>query len=249
MRAKARGQAEKVRQTGTTGKERENMTTMTIKSDAVLRQDVEEELTFEPKVKAAHIGVSAENGVVVLSGHVGTYSERWEAERAVLRVQGVRGLANELQVELAPLHLRDDHSVTRAVVDALEANLMVPEGVQVKVYNGLVTLMGEVEWQFQRQAAEAAVRHLVGVQGVMNTISLKPQAQIDQKALHKEISRAFHRHASLDAERIQVETEGKKVILRGKVRSWAEHEDAEKAAWAIQGVEQVDNKLELSYET
>jgi osmotically-inducible protein OsmY len=216
-----------------------------MKDAGELRRDVLEELEFEPSLDAASIGVAADEGVVTLTGHVPTYAERITAERAVKRVGGVRGVANDLTVELWPGTDRDDTAIAQAALNALEWNTLVPdEAITVTVDNGWVTLEGEVEWKHQADAAFTAVANLSGVRGVSNLVTLRPR--VYPTTVEKRIRSAFQRSASLDANRVHVETVGSRVILRGVVRSWAEHEDAERAAWAVPGVTMVENELMVS---
>lgn len=223
------------------------MTTAPLSTDQTLQGSVQEELTFDPRVNAAHIGVIAQGGVVTLTGKVPTWLERWEAERAALRVAGVMGLVNSLEVDLPATHQRDDADLAEAAVNALASNVLVPQGrVRVNVHAGVVSLEGGVDWQYQRQAAEAAVRPLIGVRGTINMLTVQhTAAPANARDVKKEVTRAFHRHATLDAARLHVEVRGNTVTLSGTVRSWAEHQDAEQAAWATPGVGAVLNKLTL----
>jgi osmotically-inducible protein OsmY len=188
-------------------------------SDLELQWAVMEELKWEPRVNPAHIGVSVKNGVVTLTGHVSSYAEKYAAERAAKRVRGVRAVANEIDVKLPGSSRITDEDIATAAVNALRSNVAVPaDRVKVTVNKGWVTLEGEVEWQYQRIAAENAVRYLPGVTGVTNLIVVKPRAApTDLKA---KIEEALKRAAELDASRITVEVDGGKVILRGTVRSW-----------------------------
>jgi len=209
-----------------------------MKSDSELRRDVERELEWEPGVDERRIGVSVIDGVVTLTGQVSSYAERWKAERTVERVTGVRGIANDLEV--IPTGEQSDTDIARAAVDALKWDITVPsDRIKVKVDKGWVTLTGEANWDFQRRAAERAVRNLTGVTGLTNLITVMPG--VKPQNVKQMIERTFTREAVLDANNIQVEVNGSDVTLRGTVRSWIERHEAEKAAWAAPGVTAVHN--------
>lgn len=209
-----------------------------MKTDNELRLDVERELEWEPSVDERRIGVSAIDGIITLSGSVGSFAEKWNAERAVERVAGVRGVANELQVRTATD--RSDTDIAKAAADRLSWDVMVPEGtVTVEVSNGWVTLRGEVRWDYQRRAAERAVRNLSGVKGITNLVTIQPR--VEPQDVKKRIEETFTRDATLEAQHIAVEVTGREVTLRGAVRSWKERHEAEKAAWAAPGVTSVRN--------
>ncbi|WP_102124688.1 BON domain-containing protein [Deinococcus planocerae] len=223
------------------------MTTTTAQTDLQLQRKVLAALAFEPKVNAADIGVSVHDGIVTLTGRVNSWTQRYDAEHATLRVRGVRGVADEIEVEVPAEHVRGDEDLARSAANVLEANILVPEeGVHVSVRDGLLTLSGEVDLHFQREAAEASVRTLAGVRGVANLLTVRPLEQPGWGQVKQEIALAFTRHATLDANRVQVEVEGGVVTLRGTLRSWAERQDAENAAWAMPGVHQVHNELSIS---
>jgi osmotically-inducible protein OsmY len=215
-----------------------------MKTSAELKTDVMDELMFEPSVDETGIGVAVHDGVVTLSGHVKNYAEKMAAERAVKRVDGVQGIANDLAVQLWPGFQHDDTDIAQAAVHALRWNTWLPENsATVTVKDGWVTLEGSMPWQYQKQEAMLAVQHLRGVKGVINQIVVKPSLQASQ--VERKIQSAFQRTASLDARKVHVETAGSVAILRGTVRSWAEHEDAERAAWSVPGVTAVRNELEI----
>jgi osmotically-inducible protein OsmY len=216
-----------------------------MKSDSELKRDVENELKWEPSVNEAHIGVTVKDGVVALTGHVPFYGEKYAAEKAAKRVYGVKAVADELDVKIPGSAKRTDEDIAQACVNALKTNYSVPdENVKILVRDGWVTLEGQVEWQYQREAAMTAVRYLTGVRGVYNKITLK--TQVTPKDVKDRIVAAFHRHADIDARRIDVEAHEGKVVLHGNVQSWAEKEEAQHAAWAAPGVTAVENQITVT---
>jgi osmotically-inducible protein OsmY len=215
-----------------------------MKTPGELKTDVLDELAFEPSLDEAGIGIAVNDGVVTLTGHVKSYAEKMAAERAAKRVHGVHGIANDLKVELWPGFQHDDTDIAQAAVNALRWNTWLPEGaVTTVVKDGWVTLDGSVPWQYQKIEAGRSVANLQGVKGVSNQIAVQSPVQATQ--VERRVQSAFQRTASLDARQVHVETAGSTVILRGTVRSWAEHEDAERAAWSIPGVTAVRNELAI----
>jgi osmotically-inducible protein OsmY len=213
---------------------------MRMKTDAEVRRNVEAELDWEPSVDAGHIAVAVKDGIVTLTGEVKSYAERWNAERAVERVAGVRGIVNEIQV-LAP-NAQTDVDFAETVAQALKSNALVPDDdITFRVDKGWVTLKGAVRYEFQRRAAERAVRYLPGVKGVVNLIEVKPG--VEPQNVKKQIEDTLKRQAIIDAQNIDVETSDGEVVLTGTVRSWIERHEAEKAAWAAPGVKAVRNDI------
>jgi osmotically-inducible protein OsmY len=219
------------------------MTTATLThTDQEIQTNVMAELRWDPSVPATEIGVLVKDGVVTLTGTVDTYMKKWRAEEVAHRVTGVIAVANEIQVR--SIGERTDSDIAAAAVHALTWNSTIPQGkVHVTVDKGWITLKGDVEWQYQRQEAERAVRRLLGVKGVSNLITVKPAASPSD--LKRKIQDALVRNAQIDADGITVEVEGSKTILKGKVRSWAEREEAERVAWLAPGITSVDNRISL----
>lgn len=210
--------------------------------DIQLRRDIVEELEWEPSVRSEHIGVVVENGVVTLTGFVATYPEKLAAEKAVRRVAGVRGLAEEIEVRLAGAPETSDAQIASRILSMLSYDITVPENhVQVQVEKGWVKLTGKVDWNYQREAVAYITGHMLGVLGVENLIEVRPlptSADVQDRILA-----AFKRSADIDASAISVTTEGSTVHLSGKVLSWMDKRRAENAAWAAPGVSKVEDKL------
>jgi len=213
-----------------------------MRSDMELQKDVAAELKWEPRLREEEIGVTVRDGVVTLTGFVPDYSQRRIAAKAAERVAGVRAVAQELKVKVPDAFHRSDTEIAHQVVNALAWDIEVPhEKIKAKVEDGWVTLEGEVDWQYQRNAAERAVRYLAGIKGVLNVVTIKPHASPDDVARH--IKAALHRSAEADAKKVTVTASDGKVTLTGTVRSWPERADVERAAWSASGVTAVDDRL------
>jgi osmotically-inducible protein OsmY len=216
-----------------------------MKTDIELQHDVMDELKWEPDIRAAEIGVGVTDGVVTLSGYVDSFYKKFSAERAAARVFGVKAVNEDLKVRLPGSLKRSDDDLARTVANVLEWNALVPhERVRIEVRDGLVTLSGEVDWGYQKFAAEDAVRYLMGVVWFNNQITVKPV--VKPQDLEVKIVSAFQRNALLDPRRITVGTRGGLVILRGSVRSWGERAEAQWSAWAAPGVSEVENNIIIS---
>jgi len=218
-----------------------------MRTNEELRADVMEEISWNPELKsiASQIGVASKNGVITLTGAVDSYRKKISAEQAAQKVSGVKVVASDIEVKVEGLGKKTDTDLAEAVKNALRWNSAVEEDqVEVKVDNGWIYLTGKVDWQFQKDSAQRSVECLMGVAGVINSITLKVR-NIDPKDIKVKISEAFHRSATIDSSAVQVETTDHKVTLHGKVRSWAEKKEAENIAWLSPGVQVVDNKIEI----
>ncbi|HEX9563493.1 MAG TPA: BON domain-containing protein [Gemmatimonadaceae bacterium] len=216
-----------------------------MKNDMKLRQDVMDELAYEPSISANEIGVAVKDGVVTLSGAVGSYAQKRAAEHCAERVSGVRALADALEVRLPNALAKSDTDIARAAANALDWDIEVPDSIKVRVENCWLYLDGSATWQFQKAAAERAVRYLTGVRGVTNLVTVKPSKKVSEFDVSDKIRAALRRTADLEANKISVETADGKVTLRGTVRSWAERDDAERAAWSALGVRDVEDRITI----
>jgi osmotically-inducible protein OsmY len=213
-------------------------------TDMKLKQTILDALEFDPSIDAASIGVSVDNGVVTLSGHVPTYFEKMKAEDIAIAIRGVKAIAQEIEVRPAGTHLTADDEIARRVLDVLRWSTTLPaDAVKVKVQGGWLTLTGAVEWNFQREAAARAVRDMSGVKGVTNNIIITPKAT--PADLRDRIERALKRQAELDMNNIRVEVADGAVTLEGKVHSLAERRVAEQAVWAAPGIREVRDRLSV----
>jgi len=211
-------------------------------TDLSLREDVERELSWEPIVRSAEIGVAVRDGVVMLTGSVDSYAVKRAAERAAARVRGVKALSSELEVKPAVSLGRSDPDIAWSAANVLAWNALVPaERIRVAVSQGWVTLEGTVDWRFQRTAAEDAVAELAGVVGVTNLVNVSPPVPVEETK--EQIETALSRNAEVDARRIVVEVRGDCVTLWGAVDSWAQREAVERAAWSAPGVREVSNHV------
>ena len=216
------------------------------RTDTQIQSDVIAELKWDPRVQPNEIGVTVKDGVVTLTGWVDSYTKKWAAEEAAHRVRGVKAVANDIEVRLPSSSERTDADIAAAAVRALEWDAFLPvDRIKVTVSKGFVTLEGSVDWQYQKSDAERVVRRLTGVKGVSNLITVKPR--VAPSELKRQIEQALVRSAETDAQKITVEADGSKVVLKGTVRSWAERQEAERVAWTAPGVTSVDNRITIAF--
>jgi osmotically-inducible protein OsmY len=214
-------------------------------SDMQLKKHVEDELSWEPGVNAAAIGVAVKDAVVTLTGHVPGFAEKRTAEQAVLRIHGVRALANELEVRFLAGSEQTDEDIALKAASALLWHSSIPKDhIKLQVSNGFITLEGTVDWQYQREAAESAVENLLGVKGVYNTVTVQPSHM--RAEVRSEIEAALKRNAEIDARHISVSVLGNRVILSGETDSFLKKITAERAAWKAPGVIWVENNIQVS---
>lgn len=215
-----------------------------MKTDADLQRDVTAELAWDPSVKSTSIGVAVKDGVVTLTGHLGTFADKHAAARALRRVDGVKAIALELDVKLSADHVRSDTDIAAIAQEALQWNTLVPLAkIRLTVDHGWVTLHGEVEWDYQRHSAEKAIRPLMGVVGISNEVTLRASPKV--AGLSRKIAEALTRQAVREAKHIQVDVDGTTVTLTGTVHSWQERAAAQGVAWSAPGVHAVVNELRV----
>lgn len=215
-----------------------------MRTDAQIKNDVLDELAWQPNIDETEIGVTVENGVVTLSGTVNSFSKKLAAEKAVKAVRGVRAVAEDIEVKYGLEYRKTDKEIAKAAADALKWNNSVPEDkISIKVDNGWIYLSGEVQWSYEKEAAKTAVQHLIGVRGVSNAITLKQS--VEPGDIKERIRKALERSAQIEADNIKVTVDGHKVKLRGQVHSLTEKEEARKAAFFAPGVYDVENDLEV----
>jgi osmotically-inducible protein OsmY len=213
-------------------------------NDNQLQKSVQAELSWEPSITAAHIGVAAKEGIVTLTGHVNTYAEKHAAEKATGRVKGVKGVAEELEVRLSFETKRTDEEIAASAVDRLAWDVSVPrDSVKIRVENGWVTMTGQVDWNFQKDAANQDLRRLFGVVGISDHITIKPRVNVSN--LSDDITHALHRSWFFDRDNVSVTASGGKVTLRGSVPTFEDKQVAAWTAWGASGVTDVENDISV----
>ncbi len=218
-----------------------------MKTDAEIQRDVMAELKWEPFINASEIGVAVQNGVVTLSGIVDTYSKKLTAEEAVKRITGVKAVAEDIEVRFVDAAVKSDTEIARRIADSLKWHSAVQEEkIKLTVENGWVTLEGQVDWEYQKNAVKSTIENLAGIKGISDLITVKPT--VTAKDIKLKIASAFHRSAAIDSEKIQIEIIGNKAVLKGKVRSWIEKKEAQDAACNAPGITSVENKLDIDTE-
>lgn len=215
-------------------------------TDRSLHEAVLEALRDEPRVEAGKIAVAVESGVVTLSGTLGTFTEKWAAENAIKTVKGVRGIANELRVDLPGMHVRDDADIAKTIVEVLRWSDALPQTIQAEVHDGFVTLHGSVDWAYQRLDTITAVRRVAGVKGVYNDIAVTPHT-VDPADLRRQIASRFQRLAAFDAKGVEIDVRPNGIVkLSGTVASLAECDEAESAAYSVPGTTEVRNEIRVT---
>lgn len=212
-----------------------------MKIDTDLYADVAAELKDDPSIDSSRIAIGVRDGIVTLNGTVPTYWQKVEAEKAVKRLSGVRAVANELTVELPEEHRRDDVDIARAASEALAWHSDLPDTLKVSVSNRRLTLDGTVDWQFQKQEAERAVKYVTGLKGVTNDIRIRETPKVSD--VRERIRKELERTVDMEANRIAIDTSDGRVVLSGTVHSWYEDDAARRAAWSVPGVRAVDDRL------
>lgn len=211
-----------------------------------LQEEVIEELAYDPRIAADDIAVTIKEGVVTLRGTVPSFNQKWEAEDAVKRIRGVRGIADELTIDLPATHLRTDSDIALAIERRFASNTIVPSSVKFVVKDGRVTLSGEVPWYYQAQEAAYEARRVVGVRDVINIVAVKPVTSLKIDEIKRKIHDAFQRMADLDAKGINVVVSDGTVTLSGSARTWIERDKATQAAWSLPGVVRVENFIGIN---
>lgn len=215
-----------------------------MKHDIEIQKNVMEELKCTPLINVNEIGVIVQNGIVTLTGTADSYPRKVAIEKAVKKVIGVRGIAEDIQVNLTDDHKRTDSELAQIIMNLLEAQNVVPDDhISILVEDSWVTVEGELDWDFQRKLAGNLIENVIGIKGITNNIKLSHKPVSDD--IRDTIMAAFLRNATIDASKIDISIEGNKVVLSGKVNTWLEYEEAERSAWSTQGVNIIVNQLEF----